>query len=562
VDLPVHAYYFAGLGETTSQGHYTFEHGESQSMNEILNSKENYNLALPFYESAAANPEALALFVGGDMFSYGELRNLSRSIAGWLVPKTADSSGKVGILASRTIEAYAGVLGTLWAGSAYVPIKPDTPEDRVIRILQQTRLDALIVDQAGLKLLSDRVLEFAPRRILTASAANRLPGDSDASGIRLESFAELPGQGPQRPVTVAGDELAYIIFTSGTTGTPKGVMIETESVCQFIEIMHRRFDLRSEDRVAEASELTFDASVFDMFMAWSSGAALYVVPAAQLMAPAKFIRDHELTVWFSVPSTPSFMGRMKMLKPCAFPSLRISIFAGEALSVATAQAWQIAAPNSVVENFYGPTELTVDCIAQRLEDPPYVTRNRGTLAIGTVFPGVRAGIVDADLNFLPRGEEGELVVSTRQAARGYFQDPVLTAERFPTLGGERWYRTGDLAFEDAAGSFHHLGRIDNQVKILGNRVELEEVEAHLRIFLGIDMVAALAWPITDGRASAVVAFHCAPGVTRDNIREEMKKRVPDYMIPKRVYYLEALPLGATGKIDRKALTRMLDENLV
>ena len=112
---------------------------------------------------------------------------------------------------------------------------------------------------------------------------------------------------------------------------------------------------------------------------------------------------------------------MKMLKPGAFPSLRISIFAGESLAVATAQAWQIAAPHSIVENFYGPTELTVDCIAQRLEDPPYVTGNRGTLAIGTPFPGVRAGIVDANLNFLPRGEEGELVVSTRQAARGYFR---------------------------------------------------------------------------------------------------------------------------------------------
>ena len=531
-------------------------------MSAIANAKTNFNLALPFYENSVTNPEALALYVGDTRFTYGELGTLVRRISGWLGPKDGEGSGKVGILASRTLEAYAGVLGILWSGSAYVPIKPDIPEDRLIRILQQTKLDALIADQAGLDLLSDSVLENAPERILFGTGAKPSQRALEFQGTSFENFGELPDEGPDRPVCVAEDALAYIIFTSGTTGTPKGVMIETGSVVQFIEIMHRRFGFTADNRVAEASELTFDASVFDMFMAWSIGAALYVVPASQLMAPAKFIRDHELTIWFSVPSTPSFMGRMKMLKPGAFPSLRCSIFAGEALSVATAQAWQVAAPNSIVENFYGPTEVTVDCIAQTLEDPPYVTRNRGTLAIGTIFPGIEAGIVDEDLNFLPRETEGELVVSGRQLARGYFQDPELTAARFPTLGGRRWYRTGDLAFEDSSGRFHHLGRIDNQVKILGNRVELEEVEAHLREIVGNDSVAAVAWPLTDGRAAGVVAFHCVQGVTRDEVRDGMKKRVPDYMIPKRVHILDTLPLGSSGKIDRKALIRMLDENLV
>jgi acyl-CoA synthetase (AMP-forming)/AMP-acid ligase II len=130
------------------------------------------------------------------------------------------------------------------------------------------------------------------------------------------------------------------------------------------------------------------------------------------------------------------------------------------------------------------------------------------------------------------------------------------------LAGQRWYRTGDLAYQDSTGTFHHLGRIDNQVKILGNRVELEEIEAHLREVVGTDLVAAVAWPVADLRATGVVAFHCNPGVTRDEVRDGMKKRVPDYMVPQRVHQLGALPLGSSGKIDRKALIRMLDEALV
>lgn len=495
----------------------------------------NHNLALPFYQTSLERPDALALYVGGRGYSYAEMRGLAQQVAGWL-----RGPRRVGLLASRTIETFAGVLGSLWAGGAYVPINPTTPEERLLRILETAELDALIVDEAGAQLLTERVAARAPRMI-------------------LRSLEDLCSAGPEEPETVAEDALAYVLFTSGTTGTPKGVMIETGSVTHFLAVAQERCDFRATDRFSQMSELTFDASVLDMYSAWGVGGSVHVVPGAQLIAPAKFIREQELTVWFGVPSTAVIMERMKLLKPGAFPSLRVSIFAGEALPVSIALAWKAAAPNSVVENFYGPTELTVDCIAQRVEDPPLVTPKRGTVAIGRAFPGNEAAVVDAELRFVPWETDGELVVAGRQVARGYLGDAKLTAERFPTLEGKRWYRTGDLVRVDADGVFHHLGRIDNQVKVLGNRVELEEVEAHLREITGSDAVAAVAWPWEDGRAMGIAAFHCAAGVSRDAVREAMQKRVPSYMVPSRIVELEALPMSSSsGKVDRKALVQMLE----
>ena len=521
----------------------------------------NYNLALPFYQSSKRNAQAVALSVADAEYRYGTLSDWARRVAGWLLSDRSAQSGRVVILASRTLEAYTGILGTLWSGKAYLPISPRTPEDRLIRILQMAKPDALIVDGAGRDLLSGQVLEYAPKRMLLASGSGAPGSAVTGNGIEFQCFADLRDEGPAQPVSVAGDELAYIIFTSGTTGTPKGVMIETESVACYCGVVQDRCNFGPNDRVFQAADLTFDNSVLDLFVTWAAGSALYVVPASQLMAPAKFIRENELTIWFSVPSTACILERLKLLTPGAFPSLRCSIFAGEPLPIDAAKAWQIAAPNGVVENFYGPTEVTVDCLAQVLEDPPNVTPSRGCVAIGRPFPGIQAGIVDANLTFRPPGEQGELVVSGRQVARGYLSDPELTAARFPVLEGKRWYRTGDLAYQDESGVFHHMGRVDNQVKVLGNRVELEEVEAHLREVVGTDLVAAVAWPLDDMRATGLVAFHCAAGVTREQVRERMKKRVPDYMVPQRVHQLESLPLGSTGKVDRKALIRMLDENL-
>jgi D-alanine--poly(phosphoribitol) ligase subunit 1 len=521
----------------------------------------NFNLAAAFYWQSVIHPFAEALHVAGTHLCYAELAGLARRVSGWLACP-ADGSAKIGILASRSIEAYAGILGALWSGAAYVPINPKTPEERLIHILRITQLDALIVDAAGASRLSEPVLENAPRRILSGLLAPALLQPTQGSGVTFDCFAQLPAGGVEEPVDVAPDAMAYLLFTSGTTGVPKGVMVTAGCVRQLIDFLQPRYQFRPADRVSQAFELTFDLSVFDMFMTWSAGASLHVVPESQLMAPGKFIRENELTVWFCTPSTVAFMQRMRMLAPGAFPHLRCSLFCGEPLPLASAQAWQAAAPNSIVDNLYGPTEATVACLVQRLTDPPNVTARRGIVAIGKPFDGTEAAVVDTEFNPAPVGDAGELLLGGGQLARGYFGDEKLTEARFPMIRGKRWYRTGDLVYQDAAATFHHLGRIDNQVKVLGNRVELEEVEAHLREVMGTDMVAVVAWPVKDGSAAGLVAFFCGSAVSVDHAHEAMKKRVPGYMVPAQIREIESMPLGASGKTDRKALLKKLDEEVV
>lgn len=501
----------------------------------------NFNLASPFYKQACDHPDRDALYVTDVSYSYGHLAKLVARAAASL-----GSSRKVGVLASRSLGTYVGVLGASWCGAAYIPLSPKLPVERLVYMLKTVQPDALVVDDRGLASLTPEVKAVAPPLIL------------DLSG----SLGSLPESQLPEPMHRKADDLAYILFTSGTTGLPKGVMISLGNVAQFLSAMEPRFKPNFTDRISQTSELTFDVSVFEMFIAWGSGASVEVIPPNQLTAPARFIQDRRLTLWSSVPSIAAFMRRMKMLKPGAFPSIRYSVFAGEALPYPLAEVWQMAAPSSVVENLYGPTEATVYCIGATVGPNFPPTPARDTVPSGLPLPGLDAAILDESLNSLSAGMEGQLAISGGQIAQGYFNDAELTRQRFPFILGKTWYLTGDLARKDERGIIHHLGRIDNQVKILGNRVELEEVEAHLREIVGTDLVAAVAWPITDGRAAGIVAFCCSPEVGREAIRDGMKKRVPDYMVPKRVHLLDTLPLGSSGKIDRKALTRMLDENLV
>lgn len=516
-------------------------------------------MAWPFFRHSIGSPENPALVLDDEVNSYAELACLAARIAGWLAARaTGDSNNRhVAIIASRSLETYAGILGACWAGAAYVPINPKLPVLTLRQILQVVRPDAIIVDAAGWRRLEEsEAIHDVP--ILPPGSLKRSKQAPENAGA-LDGILAL-----DEPALVPGNRTAYVIFTSGTTGAPKGVVIEAASVRHFLDYGRSVYELDCRDRFSNFSETSFDFSVLDLWLAWDSGASLHVVPEAQLLAPAKFIREQQLTFWASVPSVIGFLDRLKQLKEGSFPSLRVSYFCGEALPVAWALAWQRAAPNSVVDNHYGPTESTVACSVERLSTPLRTTPGRDIIPIGRPYPGMRLAIVDDAARFLPPGETGELALSGPQIAAGYLGAPELTQARFPQLehpefGSSRWYLTGDLAFEDAEGTFHHLGRVDYQVKILGHRIELEEVDAHLREVCECGSAAAVAWPIHHGMADGIVAFVAGSSLGPGEIMNRLKVRVAPYAMPREIISLPILPLTGNGKTDRRALLSLLEE---
>ena len=522
-----------------------------------------FNLADAVYRRSLRDPSRLAIACEGVELSYGELADRAGRIAQVLTRGTGWRSDprflpRAGILASRSIDACIGLLGTSWAGGTYVPIGLKSPEDRLLAILEQCQLSALICDVQGAKLLTERVLAACPPLVLLPDPEGRLPARSgpEQNNLDLHSLPALTDLAP--PVAIQPADLAYIIFTSGTTGVPKGVMISAGAVRHYIEVATELLGLAADDRALEVCELSFDFSVLDMFATWHAGASLHILPANRVLNAVKFARESRLTVWNSVPSLVGMLGQIKALSPGALPDVRLTVFGGEPLPLGIVEAWRQAAPNSTVYNLYGPTEVTVSCMSQPVADPLAVTPKRDVIAIGRPFPDIAAAILTCDRQFASAGEPGELALAGSQLAEGYLNAPELTEARFPLINGNRWYLTGDLALQDTAGTFHHLGRIDNQIKVLGNRVELEEIDTHLRELSRTELVATVAWPVVDGGVKGLIAFVAGSPVKTEQILTGLKRRLPAYSVPSRIIPIENMPLNNNGKVDRSALVRTLE----
>ncbi|MPZ44127.1 MAG: amino acid adenylation domain-containing protein [Betaproteobacteria bacterium] len=518
----------------------------------------SFNPAQPVFEQCLRTPDRLALYAGGVELTYAELRTRAARLAHALQARGMGRGERIGILGSRSLTAMLAVLGAAWAGATYVPLGVRWPQPRLQSVLPRVALDGLIVDETGLALLTPSLLDAIPLLVVPSDAAWRgLPPALQSKAISLEALTEYDGNVAPTPLQ-AGD-LAYIVFTSGTTGVPKGVMVPCAALGAYLAALAARKAMTPQDRASQFTELTFDPSVGEIFVPWRAGASLHVVPPVSQVSPAKFIRERSLTVWGSTPALIAWMRATRSLQPGSLPSLRYTSFGGEPLPLASVQAWQAAAPNSVVDNLYGPTEATVDCAGQRLEPgaTAVATPERGIAAIGVPHPGTELAVMSPDLRRAALGERGELAIAGAQLSAGYLGAPELTAERFRWIEGKRWYLTGDLALQDASGMFHVLGRGDNQIKFLGHRVELEDIEAHVRAIARTDQVAALAWPIEDGVAQAIVCFVAGSALEPTAIRRALRERVPAHMVPSTIHSAASLPLTGSGKLDRHALAERL-----
>jgi amino acid adenylation domain-containing protein len=394
-----------------------------------------------------------------------------------------------------------------------------------------------------------------------------LPETDDVSELarrwpnhRFAGARELAASSAMRLEPVGRDDPAYLLFTSGSTGHPKGVLVAQRNVLHFVDWAVGRYCIREYERFSHTFSTCFDLSVFDLFVAWERGACVVCPTAAEKLFPAEYIVRHHLTVFFSVPSTAVAMDKLRKLRPGAFMELSWSLFCGEPLPAAIAATWQRAAPDSIVENLYGPTELTIACTFYRWSGDSLADCELGIVPIGEPVPGMEILIADEAQQETPDGQAGELLMTGPQLSLGYWRDPERTAAAFVVPPGRSavHYRTGDRVRRRPGTGLVFLGRIDDQLKIQGYRVEPGEIEAVVRQEAGVATAVAIGHPRTPSGADGIVVFLSETTVPSEELAVRLKQRLPPWMQPRELRCMANFPLSGNGKIDRHALHALLE----
>jgi amino acid adenylation domain-containing protein len=518
-------------------------------------------------QSAEADPDKTALVMGAERLTYGELESASNQLAHLLLENGCRRGDRVCILVPKSPAAILAMLGVLKADCAYVPVNVSSPAPHAARIIESAEPRIVLAGPETSALVEALIAAGTLRPDLPIGLVEE---PAEQAGFEAAFTPSDWSSCSPEPVSYANgsNDLAHLLFTSGSTGVPKGVMITHSNVIRFVEWATSYFGISSRDRLSGHAPLHFDLSTFDLYGTLCAGAELHLVPPeANLMSRklAELIRDAELTQWFSVPSVLSYMAKFDVVREDYLRSLERVIWCGEVLPTPTLMHWMERLPHVRFTNLYGPTEATIASsyytVPERPADPT------APVPIGQPCAGEELTVLDSEMRPVPTGEIGDLYIGGVGLSPGYWRDEAKTSGAFrphptPADRGARLYRTGDLASIGEDGYVYFLGRIDSQVKSRGYRIELGEIEAALNAMERLKESAVVGIDSSGFEGTAICCAYApmdGEELEPTSVRANLAKVLPSYMLPSRWLTFRELPKNLNGKIDRRRLKEMFEQ---
>lgn len=509
---------------------------------------EPLNLWEAFEKAVLQRADEPALILDGKTISFTTLYREAIRCSGWLAESGIQKGDVVALQLPKRYETYTLWLSCLRQGAIYVFLDPQNPVDRTHRILERIRPSLFVT-------IGDVENPFG--------LTERLSEAADASWIaRLESISTVP-----EAARLHGLSPAYIMFTSGSTGEPKGAVISHQGVLSLMRWVRSWLENPCGERFSNLNPLHFDNSVFDLYGGLLNGATLVPVETGQIQNPMAWVRclrDANVSVMFAVPTLFLTLDRLRLLTPESLPAVRHFVFGGEGFPIGILKRFYAAFQNKArLLNVYGPTETSCICSSIEIDTPALEEAGSGFASLGRMHKDFEHVVLNDQGERCESGEPGELWIGGANVGLGYYANLDETKNRFvqdPQQSNYRsiWYRSGDVVREDSSGLLWFLGRVDNQVKIRGHRIELEEIDLALESLSGVMRAVAV---IADGRdgPEIYVAYAARSTITNDCLKTHCQQSLPKYMQPTRFVQLELLPQNANGKVDRRAVRRILTE---
>ena len=492
-----------------------------------------------------------ALYTYNTYYTYNQLYSAASNITNMIL-NISNEKQPVIIMGSKSFFTHAGIIGTVMAGSYYTPLNETFPIERNIDIIKISNAQSIVIDIDDFKNYENILDSIDDYNIICPEK------DLEYITKRFPNHkVRCNGQSKQN-IAAEENDAVYMLFTSGSTGIPKGIKISHYNLYNYIKAFTKRNSITDNDRFIQMNDLTFDVSVHSLFLSILHGACLYVPNNSEKINPVKFIYKHSITHALMVPSSITFMKKMRVLKEQFFCSLKYLAFAGETLPFHDAILMAEVTPHAKLENLYGPTEATIACTYFEFDkNTEELIEYSGSMPIGNAYDGMNVELFDNNLNKIIDNSIGQIVLSGKQLAKGYVNNEEQTKEKFVVIDNSLHYLTGDLG-RKINGKIVFLGRNDAQVQIKGYRVEIFEIEHAISKINGIISNAVIPTPVGAVTYENTTAFiTCNTNIDLIKIKEELSKKLPNYMVPNNIIILDNMPLNSNGKIDRNQLKKIL-----